>query len=96
MLFSFLAYSFTLKIQAKCFFEASVDFQWTTRHYIPEDRFFAAIRAQGSEMKRKKGGGGKHGQADTTFSLYLHVMNSSVTGQHFFFCCLNTNLNLVS
>jgi hypothetical protein len=23
-------------------------------------------------------------------------MNSSVTGQHFFFCCLNTNLNLVS
>jgi hypothetical protein len=33
-----LADSSTLKIEATCFSETSVDFQRTTRHYIPEDR----------------------------------------------------------
>jgi hypothetical protein len=37
MLVSFLAYSSTLKIEATCFSETSVDFQRTTRH-IPDDR----------------------------------------------------------
>jgi hypothetical protein len=35
-----LAYSSTLKMEATCFSETSVDFQQTTRHYIPEDRTF--------------------------------------------------------
>jgi hypothetical protein len=46
MLVSFLAYSSTLKIEAACFSETSVDFQRTTRRYIPEDRplyFLAAF-----------------------------------------------------
>jgi hypothetical protein len=30
--------SSTLKIEVTCFSEMSVDFQWTTWHYIPEDR----------------------------------------------------------
>jgi hypothetical protein len=37
-LVSCLAYSSTLKMEAKCSSETSVDFQRTTRHYIPEDR----------------------------------------------------------
>jgi hypothetical protein len=36
-LVSFLAYSPTLKMEAICSFETSVDFQRTTRRYIPED-----------------------------------------------------------
>jgi hypothetical protein len=32
------AYSSTMKIEATCFSETSVDFQWTTRHYIPVNR----------------------------------------------------------
>jgi hypothetical protein len=36
MLVSCLAYSSTLKIEATCSFETSVDFQWTTQHYIQE------------------------------------------------------------
>jgi hypothetical protein len=35
---SCLAYSSTLKIEATCSSETSVDFQWTTRRYIPENR----------------------------------------------------------
>jgi hypothetical protein len=35
---SCLAYSSTLKIQATCYSETSVDFQRTTRRYIPNDR----------------------------------------------------------
>jgi hypothetical protein len=38
MLVSCLAYSSTLKMEARCFSETSVDFQRTTRRYIPEDR----------------------------------------------------------
>jgi hypothetical protein len=38
MLVSCLAYSSTLKMEATCCSEMSVDFQWTTRHYIPEHR----------------------------------------------------------
>jgi hypothetical protein len=34
---SCLAYSSTLKMEATYSFEMSVDFQWTTLHYIPED-----------------------------------------------------------
>jgi hypothetical protein len=30
-------YSLTLKKEAICYSELSVDFQWTTRRYIPED-----------------------------------------------------------
>jgi hypothetical protein len=33
-----LAYSSTLKMEATCSSEMSVDFQWATQHYIPEDR----------------------------------------------------------
>jgi hypothetical protein len=36
-LVSCLAYSSTLKVEATCSFETSVDFQKTTRPYIPED-----------------------------------------------------------
>jgi hypothetical protein len=36
-LVSSLAYSLTLKMEATCFSETSVDFQRTTRFYIPED-----------------------------------------------------------
>jgi hypothetical protein len=38
MLVVFSAYSLTLKMEAICFSETSVDFKWTTRHYIPEDQ----------------------------------------------------------
>jgi hypothetical protein len=38
MLVSCLAYSSTLKMEAKCSSEESADFQQTTRHYIPEER----------------------------------------------------------
>jgi hypothetical protein len=38
MLVSWLAYSSTLKKEATCFSEMSVDFQRATRYYIPEDR----------------------------------------------------------
>jgi hypothetical protein len=34
---SFLAHFLTLKMQATCSSEMSVDFQWTTLCYIPED-----------------------------------------------------------
>jgi hypothetical protein len=33
-----LAYSLTLKMEATCFSDMSVDFQWTTWRYIPDDR----------------------------------------------------------
>jgi hypothetical protein len=33
-----LAYSLTLKMEARCFSGTLVDFQRTTQHYIPEDR----------------------------------------------------------
>jgi hypothetical protein len=36
-LVSWSAYSSTLKIEATCFSETSVDFQRTTRRHIPED-----------------------------------------------------------
>jgi hypothetical protein len=35
---SCLAYSSTLKMEATCSSETSLDFHWTTRRYIPEDR----------------------------------------------------------
>jgi hypothetical protein len=38
MLLSSLAYSLTLKMEAVCLSETSVDFQWTAQHYIAEDR----------------------------------------------------------
>jgi hypothetical protein len=37
MLVSYLPHSSTLKIEATCSSETSVDFQQTTRRYIPED-----------------------------------------------------------
>jgi hypothetical protein len=37
-LVSCLAYSSTLMMEAACSSETSVDFQWTTQCYIPEDR----------------------------------------------------------
>jgi hypothetical protein len=37
-LVSCLIYSSTLMMEGKCSSETSVDFQWTTQHYIPEDR----------------------------------------------------------
>jgi hypothetical protein len=38
MLVSSSAYSSTLKIEAACSSETSIDFQWTRQRYIPEDR----------------------------------------------------------
>jgi hypothetical protein len=38
MLVSCLPYSSTPKMKAPCSPEMSVDFQWTTWHYVPEDR----------------------------------------------------------
>jgi hypothetical protein len=40
LLVSYLTYSLTLKMEATCSSEISADFQWTTWHYIPEDRTF--------------------------------------------------------
>jgi hypothetical protein len=40
MLLSCLAYSSTLKMKAQCTSETLVDFQHTTRRYIPEDGTF--------------------------------------------------------
>jgi hypothetical protein len=37
-LFSSLAFSLTLKMEATCLSETSVDFQWSTWCYIPEGR----------------------------------------------------------
>jgi hypothetical protein len=34
---SCMAYSSTLRLEAKCSANMSVDFQWTTQHHIPED-----------------------------------------------------------
>jgi hypothetical protein len=42
-LVSCLAYSSTLKMEAICSFEMSVDFQWTTWRYIPEDSIVQSI-----------------------------------------------------
>jgi hypothetical protein len=38
MLVSCLAYSLILKMEATCSSETSVDFQWTTQYYIPQDK----------------------------------------------------------
>jgi hypothetical protein len=38
ILVSCLGYSSTLEMEATCFSETSVDFEWTTRRYIPEGR----------------------------------------------------------
>jgi hypothetical protein len=45
MLVSFLAYSSTLKMEVTYFSKISVDFQRTTRRYIPEDIFINLILA---------------------------------------------------
>jgi hypothetical protein len=37
MLIFCLGYSSTLKMEASCSSETSVNFQWTARHYIPGD-----------------------------------------------------------
>jgi hypothetical protein len=42
-LVSCLAYSSTLKMEAICFSETSVDFQRNTQRYIPEDSTFREI-----------------------------------------------------
>jgi hypothetical protein len=38
MLVSYVSFSSTLKMEAKCSSETSADFQWTTWRYSPEDR----------------------------------------------------------
>jgi hypothetical protein len=38
--------SSTLNMEATCSSETSVDFQWTTRHYIPQDRTFHSHRCE--------------------------------------------------
>jgi hypothetical protein len=56
ILVSCLAHSLFLEMQMTCSSETSVDFQWTTRHYVPEHRtllmmvtdllFFSVIQAR--------------------------------------------------
>jgi hypothetical protein len=46
---SCLAYSSNLKLESICFSETSVDFQRTTRHYIPEDRLLHNYRCANLE-----------------------------------------------
>jgi hypothetical protein len=43
MLVSCLAYSSTLKIEVTCSYKMSVDFQRTTRCYVPQDRTLCSI-----------------------------------------------------
>jgi hypothetical protein len=50
MLVSCLAYSLTLKMEAIYSSEMSVDFQWTTQHYIPED---STLRPRGWPNNQK-------------------------------------------
>jgi hypothetical protein len=46
------AYSSTLKMESTCYSEASVDFQRTTRRYIPEDRTFHNHRCENLKSYR--------------------------------------------
>jgi hypothetical protein len=46
---SFLAYSSTLKMEAICSSEASVDFQQATRRYIPQERILQNHRRENLE-----------------------------------------------
>jgi hypothetical protein len=47
MLLSFLAYSLTLKMEVICSSETLFDFQWTTWHYIAEDRTLVSLLFNG-------------------------------------------------
>jgi hypothetical protein len=51
LLVSCVAYSSTLKMEVICFPKTSVDFQWTTWHYIPEDSTLQMELAQKSSKK---------------------------------------------
>jgi hypothetical protein len=53
-LISFLAYSFTLKMEAACSSETSVDTQRTTRRYIPEDRTLHNHRYENLKSYKKR------------------------------------------
>jgi hypothetical protein len=52
-LFLALAYSSTLKMEATFSSETSVDFQPTTRRYIPEDRTFQCHRCENLKSYKK-------------------------------------------
>jgi hypothetical protein len=41
-----MAYSFTLKMEAKCFSDIFVEFERTTRHYIPENKTLHTHRCE--------------------------------------------------
>jgi hypothetical protein len=55
MLVSCLAYSSTLKMEATCSSETSVDFQRTTVRCIPEDKLFIITTVRTSDPTRKYG-----------------------------------------
>jgi hypothetical protein len=43
-LVSCMSYSSTVKVEATCSFETSVDFQWTARYYILENITYISIQ----------------------------------------------------
>jgi hypothetical protein len=49
MIISCLAYSSTLKMEAVCSSETSVDLHWTTRRYIPKDTTLHKHRCENLE-----------------------------------------------
>jgi hypothetical protein len=51
MLVSCLSYSSTLKMEATCSSETSVEFKLTTRRYIPEARTLQTIRCPSAELR---------------------------------------------
>jgi hypothetical protein len=67
MLDSCMAYSSNLKMEATCSFETSVDFQWTTRRYIPEDRTLCDHRRENLKSYTYNVG------SITTYTMYRYL-----------------------
>jgi hypothetical protein len=55
MLVSRLAYSWTMKIEAMCFSEMSVEFLWTARRVSKETEHFIITTVRTSNSKRGRG-----------------------------------------
>jgi hypothetical protein len=70
MLVSFLAYSSTVNMEATCSSETSVEFQRTTRRYIPEDRdLHVSIRWKTGNPRSPASGGWFQGYLTDTQRL---------------------------